>query len=56
MWVSWSDDGVTIVCDREQCKVLDMWWQVEVTPEEGYLQPQHLTDAMARHVYNDHSV
>jgi len=50
-WVSWSDDGVTVVCDLEQClqpgpcadrtcrKVPcedgGWWWQTVVEPPPG---------------------
>jgi hypothetical protein len=56
MWVRWSVDGITIVCDREECMVGGKRWSAKVTGRETLLQPEHLTDAMARHVYEMHRV
>ena len=52
-WVSWCDDGVTIVCDREEC--LDpggYWWQQVVEVEPGSarrLTPKDLSRAIDAH-------
>jgi hypothetical protein len=48
MWVSWCDDGVTIICQREECMEGGYWWQ-KVIDEPYRLQPEDLAAAMLAH-------
>lgn len=54
MWVSWCDDGVTVICDREQCKIDGAWWQEVVEPRGEPLQPGHLAAAFSEHILHSH--
>jgi len=49
-WVSWCDDGVTVICDREEC--LDpggFWWQQVVEASGMHLTPKDLSRAIDAH-------
>lgn len=52
MWVSWCDDGVTVICDSEECEDENgFWWQQVVNPPEGaeVLIPKDLSRAIDQH-------
>lgn len=50
-WVSWCDDGVTVICDRIQCQdEKGNWWQEVVEPPPGMLlAPKDLSIAIDEH-------
>jgi hypothetical protein len=49
-WVSWCDDGVTVVCDLEQCRDPGGFrWQTVVEPAGRPLTPKDLSRAIDEH-------